>query len=86
VLDNECSADLKKAFTKYNVQFQKVPPKEHRVNAAERAIRTFKNHFVATLCSVDSRFPLNLWDRLLPQTTLTLNLLRSSRIHPSMSA
>ena len=86
VLDNECSADLKKAFTKYNVQFQRVPPKEHRVNAAERAIRTFKNHFVTTLCSVDSRFPLDLWDRLLPQTTLTLNLLRSSRIHPSLSA
>ena len=79
VLDNECSDDLKKAFIKYNVQFQRVPPKEHRVNAAERAIRTFKNHFVATLSSVDSRFPLELWDRLLPQTTLTLNLLRSSR-------
>jgi hypothetical protein len=86
VLDNECSDDLKKAFIKYNVQFQRVPPKEHRVNAAERAIRTFKNHFVATLSSVDSRFPLELWDRLLPQTTLTLNLLRSSRIHPSLSA
>jgi hypothetical protein len=86
VLDNECSADLQKAFTKYNVQFQRVPPKVHRVNAAERAIRTFKNHFVTMLCSVDSRFPLDLWDRLLPQATLTLNLLRSSRIHPSLSA
>jgi hypothetical protein len=86
ILDNECSADLKKAFSKYNVLFQRVPPKEHRVNAAERAIRTFKNHFVATLNTVDSKFPLDLWDRLLPQTTLTLNLLRSSRIHPSLSA
>ena len=35
---------------------------------------------------VDSHFPLADWDRLLSQTTLTLNLLRSSRIHPSLSA
>ncbi|KAI2504487.1 Reverse transcriptase (RNA-dependent DNA polymerase) [Fragilaria crotonensis] len=86
ILDNECSHDLKDAFTKYNIQFQRVPPKEHRVNAAERAIRTFKNHFVSVLCTVDSKFPLTEWDRLLPQTTLTLNLLRSSCIHPSLSA
>ena len=57
-----------------------------RVNAAERAIRTFKNYFVSILCTVDSQFPLQEWDRLLPQALLTLNLLRSSRIHPSLSA
>jgi hypothetical protein len=70
----------------YNIAFQRVPPKEHRANAAERAIRTFKNHFISTLCTVDSHFPLSEWDRLLPQAKLTLNLLRSSRIHPSLSA
>lgn len=86
ILDNECSQSLKEAFVKYNVTFQRVPPKEHRVNAAERAIRTFKNHFVSILCTVDSRFPMSEWDRLLPQAELTLNLLRSSRIHPSLSA
>ena len=86
ILDNECSALLKQAFTKYNINFQKVPPKEHRVNAAERAIRTFKNHFVTILCNCDSQFPLSEWDRLIPQATITLNLLCSSRIHPSLSA
>ena len=86
ILDNECSQDLKDAFLKYQIKFQRVPPKEHRANAAERAIRTFKNHFVSVLCAADSKFPLSEWDRLLPQTTLTLNLLRSSRIHPSLSA
>jgi hypothetical protein len=74
-------------FQIQHIQFQRVPPKEHRVNAAERAICTFKNHFVSTLVNVDSHFPLADWDRLLSQTTLTLNLfLRSSRIHPSLSA
>jgi hypothetical protein len=86
ILDNECSQDLKDAFLSYQISFQRVPPKEHRANAAERAIRTFKNHFVSILCTVDSQFPLSEWDRLLPQATLTLNLLRSSRIHPSLSA
>ena len=45
ILDNECSQDLKDAFAKYDVPFQRVPPKEHRANARKRAIRTFKNQF-----------------------------------------
>jgi hypothetical protein len=86
ILDNECSQDLINAFAKYKIDFQRVPPKEHRANAAERAIRTFKSHFISTLCTIDSNYPMSEWDRLLPQTILTLNLLRSSRIHPSLSA
>ena len=70
-----------------NISFQYyVPPRSHRRNAAERSIRTFKNHFVATLCTVDKAFPLQLWDAILPQTELTLNLLRGSRLDPSLSA
>jgi len=53
---------------------------------AEQAIRTFKNHFIAGLCSVDKDFPIHLWDRLLPQAELTLNLLRGSRLDPTISA
>ena len=86
ILDNECSQDLKDAFQKYAVPYQRVPPKEHRANSAERAIRTFKNHFVSILSTVDSNFPISEGDRLLPQTILALNLLRSSRIHPSLLA
>jgi hypothetical protein len=62
-----------------------VPPHCHQRNAAERAIRTFKEHFVAGLSSVDPAFPLHLWDRLLPQAEITLNLLRTSRLHPQLS-
>jgi hypothetical protein len=67
------------------VEYQLVPPHYHRRNAAERAIRTFKEHFVAGLSSVDPTFPLHLWDRLLPQAEITLNLLRTSRLHPHLS-
>jgi hypothetical protein len=31
---------------------------------------------------VDPNFPLRLWDKLLPQATITLNLLRKSIINP----
>ncbi len=58
----------------------------HRCNQAERTIQTFKDHFFAILAGVDSTFPLYLWDLILPQAELTLNLLRQSALNPSMSA
>ncbi len=63
-----------------------VPPHMHRRNAAERAIRTFKNHFIATLATTNKMFPMHLWDRLLPQATMTLNMLWASQINPKLSA
>ena len=86
ILDNEISGEFKKALKKYKVDFQLVPPHIHRANAAERAIRTFKNHFIAGLCSVHPAFPMCEWDRLLFQAELTLNLLRSARSNPNLSA
>eukprot|EP00978_Attheya_sp_CCMP212_P022995 scaffold69577_cov29-Attheya_sp.AAC.1 len=85
-LDNEASAILQEYMTKQEIDFQLVPPHIHRRNAAERAIRTFKNHFIAGLCSTDVNFPLHLWDRLLPQAMISLNLLRGSRLNPKLSA
>jgi hypothetical protein len=61
-----------------NINYQWVPPGTHCRNAAERAIQTFKNHFIAGLCSIDKDFPLHLWDRLVEQRFITLNLLRGS--------
>jgi hypothetical protein len=88
-LDNEASTtstDLKNFFTANNVDYQLVPPHCHRRNAAERAIRTSKEHFVSGISSVDLTFPLHLWDILLPQVEITLNLLRTLRLHPQLSA
>ena len=85
-MDNEASDTLKQAMTKYNETFQLVPPHTHRANAAERAIQTFKNHFKAGLASLDPDFPVTEWDRLLDQAFLTLNLLQSARVNPSLSA
>ena len=86
ILDNEVSYEFKTALRKKQVHFQLVPPHVHRRNAAERAIRTFKNHFLAILATADPDYPVSEWDRLLPQAELTLNLLRPCRINPRLSA
>jgi hypothetical protein len=41
---------------------------------------------VSGLASIDPDFPLHLWNRLLPQAEVTLNLLRMSIQHPQLSA
>jgi hypothetical protein len=66
-MDNEASAALKNYFTEREMNYQLVPPHCHRTNAAERAIRTFKEHFKSGLATVDPDFPAHLWYRLLPQ-------------------
>ena len=86
VLDNEFSGDLRQAFGKSKINYQLVPPKTHRSNAAERAVQTYKNHFKSGLSSLDPDFPIKEWDRLIPQANLTLNLLRAARANPNLSA
>ena len=65
ILDNECSNDLKLAILNTNSTFELVPPHQHRRNAAERAIRTAKNHLLAGIATCDPDFPITEWDRLL---------------------
>jgi hypothetical protein len=86
ILDNEAASALKNFFTTHDVEYKLVPPHCHRRKAAERTIRTFKEHFMAGLASVDPYFPLHLWDRLFPQAEMTLNLLRTSRQQPQLSS
>ena len=85
-LDNECSHLLQDLFKAMNIDFQLAPPYDHRRLAAERAICTLKNHFIAGLCSTDRDFPLQLWCNLIYQCELTLNLLRGSRLNSKLSA
>jgi hypothetical protein len=77
--------EFKKEIQK-NCKIQLVPPDNHRRNLAKGAIQTFKNHFKAILAGVNNTFPMWLWDRLLPQTILTLNLLRQSNAVPTVLA
>jgi hypothetical protein len=85
-LDNEASQLIKSHLHDKNIAFQLAPPYSHRRNATERAIISFKDHLIAGICSTDKAFPIHLWDILLPQSVITLNMLRISRTNPKLSA
>ena len=85
-MDNEASTALNMTMNTMNINYQLVSPSNHRENNAERLVQTFKNHFIAVLCSVDKDFHLQLWDILLQQERISLNLLRQSRTLPRLSA
>jgi hypothetical protein len=85
-LENEASTELKSYFKEDDVEDQLVPPHCHRHNVAENVIRTFKDNFGLGMASAYHDFPLHLWDRILPQAEITLDLLRTSRQHPQLSA
>jgi hypothetical protein len=61
-MDNQVTKHIKTFLTKKNCKLQLVEPHNHRVNAAERAIQTFKDAFIVALATTDSNFPLQLWD------------------------
>ena len=87
VLDNEVSENTKTMICdEYNMEMELVPPGCHCRNAAEVAIQNFKSHFLSVLAGVANNFPMQLWDRLLPQTEITLKLLRQSNAMPKVSA
>jgi len=76
-LDNETSAEIESYLKdEVKVTLKYVPSNTHRRLRAERAIRAFKNHFLALLATTDSDFPKNAWDELVPQAELTLSHLR----------
>jgi hypothetical protein len=86
IMDNQATKHIKKFLSDYDCKLQLVKPHNHHVNAAKRAIQTFKDAFIAALATNNVNFPLQLWDKLTPQVQNCLNLMRRSRIHPEMSA
>lgn len=86
-VDNELSNALADSIQRrFNLTIERAPPQNHRTLRAERAIQTWKNHFIATLCTAPDHFPLTEHDRLLPYSLLTLNLMRESHTRPGISA
>jgi hypothetical protein len=51
-LDNEVSHELQQYTSDQDITMQLVPPGIHRANAAERAIRTLKNHLISGICVI----------------------------------
>ena len=55
-------------------------------NNTETAVKTFKNHFIVAQCTLGPLSPFYLWNLLLPQVTMTLNMLWQSWLNPELSA
>ena len=82
ILDNESSYEYKRVITeKLQAQYQLVPPNVHQRNAAEQVICMFKAHFLFISAGVDPDFPMYMWDTLIQQTDLTINLLCQATIN-----
>jgi hypothetical protein len=84
-MDNETSNLFRETVRRLNIKVEYVPPDNHRQSPIERDIRTFKDHFIASLCTTDPDFPLSEWDLLLPQAEMTLmahTALREIRLLP----
>ena len=76
ILNNEYSAELKRAIADNDMTYQLVLPHDHCRNAAEKSIQVFKDHFIAVLCGTDENFPMRLWCSILPHAVVQLNMLR----------
>ena len=85
-IDHETSHTLTDAITARGLRYEVMPPANHRQNPAERAIDTFKSHFISIINGLDNTFPRNAWDLLIPQTNMTLNLLRACGVNAAHSA
>ncbi len=57
-MDNQASKQIKRFLTTQECDLLNVEHQNHHVNATERAIQTFKDHFVSALATTDSEFPL----------------------------
>ena len=62
ICNNECPESFEKFLKQQDISLQLVPPYDHRTNPAEKAIDTFKSHFLSGLASLPPTFPLHLWD------------------------
>ena len=85
-MDNQSSPEVRQLAIEMNLQWDIVNPYQKEPNRAERAIRTGKNHMIATRAGFHSDCPTTLLDRCMFQVELTLNLLHPFEYDPSISA
>ena len=86
VLDNKISALYRNEIKATDMTFQLVPRDDHRRNLAEKAIQTWKDHFIGVLSGTAASFPEHLWCQIIPQAERQLLLIRQSKTNPNISA
>ena len=67
VLDNKILDAYCTEIRDTNMNFQLIPPDDHRCNLAERSIQTWKDHFFGVLSGTAPTLPLNIWCQIIHQ-------------------
>ena len=86
ILDNDVFGAYKEEILATKMSYQLVLPNDHRRNIAERAIQTWKIHFIGVLPGTAATFPLHLWCQIIPQAERQLLLLSQTNLNPNISA
>jgi hypothetical protein len=76
-MDNQRSLDLQEKSKELTLTMEYISPEVKRPNRAERALRTAKNHIIATRAGFHPDFSHIYLGKCLPQMELALNI-----IHP----
>ena len=74
-----------RVYEKWEYWFPIGPAHMNWYDVTEQAIMTCKNNFLVGLSSVDDGFPMHLWDWLLYQADITLNIPQPKIINPMLS-
>jgi len=82
-IDNEVSATFHDLLAEEHLVPEFEPPLMHRRNEGGRAIRTAKNHIIATLTNADPAFPMAAVEHTTEQAEITINLLRQAPNDPT---
>jgi hypothetical protein len=85
-MDNQWSEDLKDVATELGITIDFISREAKRANRPERAIRTAKNHVIATRTGFRPDFSHACLDKCLPQMELTLNVIHPFEYDDNISA
>jgi hypothetical protein len=86
ILDNEAPKRYLQTIKRNGIEWELVPPHNHRRNLGEKAIQIGKSHIISNLVGCDPSFPIREWHRLLPQMEITVNTLQPANATPTVSA
>ena len=85
ILDNKISVAYKEEILAANMSYQLVPPDNHHQHISERAIQTWKSHFIGVLAGIAATFPLHLWCQIIPQAERQIILVSQTNLNPNIS-
>ena len=75
MLNNECCKEFKEAIRVNEMTYELIASDNYWRNIAEKVIQTAKSHVILVPCGYNPNFPMHLWNLLIPQMEIQLNLL-----------